>query len=156
MRHADTEVFTDRPVFETSVAYDGDEGTEDIGAVVAAIDRATERYQDNELWRSGGRRAVRSGHGEAEFDEEMDRARPDVHPSPEGGVRAPPAPAGARGDADQSGGDPSAAPTFKCPITHEILRDPVMPWRLMAAGGHSYERRAIQHWLTESRVAEAP
>lgn len=39
----------------------------------------------------------------------------------------------------------AAAPSFKCPITHEILRDPVI-----AADGHSYERRAITHWLEQN------
>ena len=35
---------------------------------------------------------------------------------------------------------------FKCPITHDIMRDPVI-----AADGHSYEREAIERWLTMHR-----
>lgn len=34
---------------------------------------------------------------------------------------------------------------LKCPITHEIMREPVM-----MVDGYSYEKRAIQHWLTQS------
>lgn len=32
--------------------------------------------------------------------------------------------------------------TFTCPITREIMEDPVV-----TADGHSYERRAIEEWL---------
>ncbi len=32
--------------------------------------------------------------------------------------------------------------SFQCPITHEVMRDPVM-----AADGHSYERAAITRWI---------
>lgn len=31
---------------------------------------------------------------------------------------------------------------FACPITHELMRDPVI-----AADGYSYEREAIQFWF---------
>lgn len=34
---------------------------------------------------------------------------------------------------------------LKCPITHETMREPVM-----MVDGYSYEKRAIQHWLTQS------
>jgi len=35
---------------------------------------------------------------------------------------------------------------FLCPITHDIMRDPVV-----SADGHTYERSAIEHWLQRSR-----
>jgi len=35
-------------------------------------------------------------------------------------------------------------PCFLCPITHEIMRDP-----LMSRSGHSFERQAILTWLVE-------
>jgi len=35
---------------------------------------------------------------------------------------------------------------FLCPITHDIMRDPVV-----CADGHTYERSAIEHWLQRSR-----
>jgi hypothetical protein len=35
--------------------------------------------------------------------------------------------------------------TLKCPITHEMMSEPVM-----MVDGYSYEKRAIQHWLTQS------
>lgn len=38
---------------------------------------------------------------------------------------------------------PAALHSFICPITHEIMRDPVV-----AADGHSYERAAISQWLS--------
>ena len=36
----------------------------------------------------------------------------------------------------------SAPPSFVCPITGSLMRDPVM-----CADGHSYERTGIQRWL---------
>ena len=38
--------------------------------------------------------------------------------------------------------DSSAPPSFLCPITQEIMRDPVT-----CADGHSYERASIERWL---------
>lgn len=35
-----------------------------------------------------------------------------------------------------------ALPSFKCPITHRVMRDPVV-----AADGHCYERSAISAWF---------
>ncbi len=31
---------------------------------------------------------------------------------------------------------------FKCPITYEVMKDPVI-----ASDGHTYERKAIEEWL---------
>ena len=38
-----------------------------------------------------------------------------------------------------------------CPITHEIMLDPVV-----AADGHSYERRAIEEWLSQTGRTTSP
>lgn len=38
--------------------------------------------------------------------------------------------------------DPTVPPSFRCPITHEIMSDPVT-----TADGHSYERSSIERWL---------
>jgi len=38
--------------------------------------------------------------------------------------------------------DSSAPPSFLCPISQEIMRDPVT-----CADGHSYERASIELWL---------
>jgi hypothetical protein len=35
-----------------------------------------------------------------------------------------------------------ALPSFKCPITHAVMRHPVV-----ATDGNSYERKAIVRWL---------
>ena len=44
---------------------------------------------------------------------------------------------------------PSKVPTsFLCPITHEVMRDPVS-----TSDGQSYERRAIEHWLQHSNLS---
>lgn len=40
---------------------------------------------------------------------------------------------------------PISLNTLKCPITHEMMTEPVM-----MVDGYSYEKRAIQHWLTQS------
>ena len=36
-------------------------------------------------------------------------------------------------------------PHFVCPITHELMHDPVV-----ASDGHAYERRALAQWIHES------
>jgi hypothetical protein len=41
-----------------------------------------------------------------------------------------------------------AHPSFVCPITHEVFRDPVI-----LADGHTYERNAIKKWLKESNAS---
>ena len=42
---------------------------------------------------------------------------------------------------EEAGG---SLPQFVCPITHELLVDPVC-----TVDGHIYERAAIEHWLTQ-------
>ena len=37
---------------------------------------------------------------------------------------------------------------LECPITHEIMNDPVI-----AADGHTYERRAIERWLSQKNYS---
>ncbi len=37
---------------------------------------------------------------------------------------------------------------FLCPITQELMRDPVC-----AADGYTYERRAIEEWLTKKQTS---
>jgi hypothetical protein len=39
-------------------------------------------------------------------------------------------------------------PSFLCPITHAVMRDPVM-----CADGHTYERSAIQQWLSAHKTS---
>lgn len=41
---------------------------------------------------------------------------------------------------------PPIPDSFNCPITHEICSDPVL-----CADGYTYDRGAIEHWLTQSR-----
>ena len=41
-----------------------------------------------------------------------------------------------------------APASFLCPISGELMRDPVM-----CADGHSYERANIERWLAESRLS---
>lgn len=43
---------------------------------------------------------------------------------------------------------PEAPPSFFCPITLEVMRDPVT-----AADGHSYEKDAIEVWLCENNTS---
>ena len=38
--------------------------------------------------------------------------------------------------------------SFKCPITQEIMRDPVM-----CSDGHSYERSAIERWFQHNSTS---
>ena len=38
-------------------------------------------------------------------------------------------------------------PEFKCPITRDIMKDPVV-----LGDGHTYERTAIQRWLTQRKM----
>ena len=38
----------------------------------------------------------------------------------------------------------AAPPSFLCPISHEIMQDPVS-----CTDGHSYERKNIQRWMAE-------
>ena len=45
-----------------------------------------------------------------------------------------------------AGDDPP--PAFVCPLTLEMMSDPVT-----AADGHSYEKKAIEHWLQSSRIS---
>ena len=50
---------------------------------------------------------------------------------------------GLEAEVDQNEVDETDAPdAFLCPITYEIMRDPVV-----VADGHSYERKAIEQWL---------
>eukprot|EP00929_Paragymnodinium_shiwhaense_P044186 TRINITY_DN22674_c0_g1_i1.p1 TRINITY_DN22674_c0_g1~~TRINITY_DN22674_c0_g1_i1.p1 ORF type:complete len:587 (+),score=62.22 TRINITY_DN22674_c0_g1_i1:199-1959(+) len=44
--------------------------------------------------------------------------------------------------------DPSSFSIFICPITHEVLRDPVV-----CGDGHTYERAAIARWLEKSQLS---
>ena len=45
--------------------------------------------------------------------------------------------------------DGAAVPDgFECTITQDVMEDPVV-----AADGHSYERAAIEQWLTERRTS---
>ena len=48
-------------------------------------------------------------------------------------------------DADGAGPPPvaEAPPSFFCPITQDLMRDPVL-----IGDGHTYEREAIEHWLS--------
>ena len=46
---------------------------------------------------------------------------------------------------DETGGP--IPPDFICPITQEIMRDPVI-----ALDGHSYERDAITQWFARGRI----
>ena len=39
-------------------------------------------------------------------------------------------------------------PSFSCPITHSIMKDPVM-----CADGHSYERDSIQRWFSYNNTS---
>ncbi len=41
-----------------------------------------------------------------------------------------------------AGNDEDEPDDFRCPITHEIMTDPVV-----ATDGHTYERNAIQDWF---------
>ena len=55
------------------------------------------------------------------------------------------------GDGDGDGDKPArevAPPEFLCPITHDVMRDPVS-----AADGHTYERKAIARWLETRRTS---
>ena len=42
----------------------------------------------------------------------------------------------------------AAPPELLCPITQEVMRDPVV-----TADGHTYERAAIERWLHERRTS---
>ena len=44
--------------------------------------------------------------------------------------------------------DDATPPSFFCPITQEVMVDPVM-----CADGHTYERHAIERWLQEHRTS---
>ena len=43
---------------------------------------------------------------------------------------------------------PAAPLEFLCPITHEVMDDPVV-----AADGHSYERASVAHWLEQKKTS---
>ena len=62
---------------------------------------------------------------------------------------------GAQGVADRSGPSTSSAiaaaeppDEFMCPITHEVMEDPVV-----AADGHTYERAAIERWVAKKLMS---
>ena len=38
--------------------------------------------------------------------------------------------------------------SFLCPITHELMNDPVC-----ASDGYTYERKAIEEWLTKKQTS---
>merc|ERR1711964_780332 len=44
-------------------------------------------------------------------------------------------------------GDNNSADDHLCPITHEVMRDPVM-----ASDGQTYEREAIESWFKEGKM----
>ena len=46
-------------------------------------------------------------------------------------------------DAPARPGDEAIPNEFRCPITQDVMVDPVM-----AADGHTYDRREIEHWFT--------
>ena len=49
----------------------------------------------------------------------------------------------------QTSMDSSAPPSFLCPISQEIMRDPVT-----CADGHSYERASIERWLDTHNTSQ--
>ena len=44
--------------------------------------------------------------------------------------------------------EPEPPEAFVCPITHELMDDPVF-----ASDGHTYERRAIAQWLSQKTTS---
>eukprot|EP00966_Prymnesium_polylepis_P304986 7046952-Prymnesium_polylepis.3 len=51
-------------------------------------------------------------------------------------------------DEDVGDDDPSVPPEFRCPITHMVMKKPVM-----ATDGHSYELKAMQKWLLKKQTS---
>ncbi len=60
-------------------------------------------------------------------------------------VRRPPAPAAA----------PAVLPSFKCPITKAIMRNPVALAAMPPGSRRSYERAAIEEWLSRNSTDPA-
>lgn len=48
---------------------------------------------------------------------------------------------------DDDSGDEEMPQNYRCPISHAIMKDPVM-----AADGHSYERSALEEWLASGKT----
>eukprot|EP00884_Botryococcus_braunii_P021728 jgi/Botrbrau1/8239/Bobra.0392s0034.1 len=71
--------------------------------------------------------------------DQQGRGTPSVPPAAP--YNAPTAPPVGRGGGLPLGGDPPAM--FLCPITQEVMHEPVL-----AADGHTYERVAIEGWLS--------
>ena len=79
------------------------------------------------------------------------RGRPDEAETDASGSRRRREGASTSGGGDGGGGEPAredAPPEFLCPITHDIMRDPVS-----TADGHTYERKAIARWLESRRTS---
>ena len=54
-------------------------------------------------------------------------------------------------DATKRAIDPALHQFFLCPLTHQLMADPVV-----AADGHTYEREAIEQWLQHQQAHGKP
>jgi len=80
------------------------------------------------------------------------RRRPDEAETDASGSRGRRERAAATAGGGDGGGDKPTSedvpPEFLCPITHDVMRDPVS-----TADGHTYEREAIARWLENRRTS---